>query len=172
MNKIFRKMTAVLLLCAMLATLAACGNTDSTSSSTSSGTSVSSTVSGTESETPEESEAQTSSETASEVVSETASEAASQAASEAASQAAESGDPAPMEHVMKGASEGATMNTLGREADGGSITFTSGGDTNLDNMPNGLKIGDKVSVMYTGNIEGTDGSKVNVTRVNPVKNLD
>ena len=161
MNKILRKMTAVLLLCAMLATLAACGNTDSTSSTTSSGTSVSSTASsGTESETKEESEAQTSSETASEAV------------SEAASQATESAEPTPMEHVMKGTIEDATMNTFVLKTNDGSITFTIGEDTNLDNMPNGLKIGDKVSVMYTGNVEGTDGSKVNVTRVNPVKNLD
>ena len=77
-----------------------------------------------------------------------------------------------MEHVMKGTIEDATMNTFVLKTNDGSITFTIGEDTNLDNMPNGLKIGDKVSVMYTGNVEGTDGSKVNVTRVNPVKNLD
>ena len=165
MRKYLKKLTAVFLVCAMLAMLAACGNTDSTSSAASSTADVSSAAS-------------VSSETDAVSGDESAAESALPSSSEAASESSEavsseepvpSANPTPIEHVMKGTIEDATMNTFVLKTNDGSITFSIGADTDLSNLPNGLKIGDKVSVLYTGNVEGTDGTGVNVTRVIPVR---
>lgn len=166
MRKYFKKLTAVFLVCAMLTVLAACNNTDSTSSA------VSSTAPDTSSAADVSSDAGTVSGEESAAVSSapSSSEAASESSEAVSSEApAPSADPTPIEHVMKGTIEDATMNTFVLKTNDGSITFSIGPDTDLTNMPNGLKIGDKVSVLYTGNVEGTDGSGVNVTRVNPVR---
>ena len=74
-----------------------------------------------------------------------------------------------MEHMMKGTIEDATMNPFVLKTSDGSITFPIGADTNLSNLPDGLKIGEEVYVMYTGNVDGTDGSGTTVTRVNPTQ---
>lgn len=73
--------------------------------------------------------------------------------------------------MVKGTVEDAAMNSFVVKVDGKSITFPISGETDLSNLSEGLKIGDQVSVIYTGNIENdTDGSNTTVVRVNPVKN--
>lgn len=163
MRKYVKKIAAILLVCATLAFLASCGNNDTTSSAAVS------------------SEAQTSSEAA---VSETASdkpesEAASQAetssAAEPSSEAVSSQEPVsseegiPLQSMIKGTIEDATMNSFVLKTTDGSITFSIGPDTDLSNLPNGLKIGEKVSVQFSGSITGEDASSCVVSRVNPVK---
>ncbi len=162
MRKYVKKIAAILLVCATLAFLASCGNNDTTSSAAVS------------------SEAQTSSEAA---VSETASdkpesEAASQAETSSAAESSEavsseepvsSEEGIPLQSMIKGTIEDATMNSFVLKTTDGSITFSIGPDTDLSNLPNGLKIGEKVSVQFSGSITGEDASSCVVSRVNPVK---
>ena len=75
----------------------------------------------------------------------------------------------PLQSMIKGTIEDATMNSFVLKTTDGSITFSIGPDTDLSNLPNGLKIGEKVSVQFTGSITGEDASNCVVSRVNPVK---
>ena len=162
MRKYVKKIAAILLVCATLAFLASCGNNDTTSSaavSSEAQTSSEAVVSDTPSEKPE-------------------SEAASQAETSSAadsSEAVSSEEPVsseegiPLQSMIKGTIEDATMNSFVLKTTDGSITFSIGPDTDLSNLPNGLKIGEKVSVQFTGSITGEDASNCVVSRVNPVK---
>ncbi len=165
MTKQLKKMVAVLLACGMIAMLAACNN-NTTSSSSSASSDASSSQTASETVSGEESAAGSSEPASGETASGSTE---SQAAESAVSESPSSVEGTPMEHMMKGTIEDATMNSFVLKTSDGSITFPIGADTNLSNLPDGLKIGEEVYVMYTGNVDGTDGSGTTVTRVNPTQ---
>lgn len=165
MRKYVKKIAAILLVCATLAFLASCGNNDTTSSAA-----VSSEMQTTSSETAvsEESSENPESEAASQADSSAPAEESSEAVSSETPVSSEAGT--PLQSMVKGTIEDATMNSFVLKTTDGSITFSIGPDTDLSNLPNGLKIGEKVSVQFTGSISGEDASNCVVSRVNPVKN--
>lgn len=162
MRKYVKKIAAILLVCATLAFLASCGNNDTTSSaavSSEAQTSSEAAVSETSSEKPE-------SEVASQAETSSAAEPSEAVSSE---EPVSSEEGIPLQSMIKGTIEDATMNSFVLKTTDGSITFSIGPDTDLSNLPNGLKIGEKVSVQFSGSITGEDASSCVVSRVNPVK---